>query len=124
MTAFHKAHVGIPKLNYASFGIFPGLFDKSHGLRSQNSSLIISTCWIVIFALALLLRSFSSWVFESSISSTVFADSSLITSTDVPGSTNSYWDMLAVDPSKSLEADVRLEVQYFLSCISPLHCCN
>ena len=28
--------------NYVSLGIFPGLFDSSHGLRSQNSSLIMS----------------------------------------------------------------------------------
>jgi hypothetical protein len=29
---------------HGSFGIFPGLFDKSHGLLSQNSSLMISRC--------------------------------------------------------------------------------
>lgn len=33
---------------HGSWGIFPGLFDKSHGLFSQNSSFMISRCCIVI----------------------------------------------------------------------------
>lgn len=76
--------------NYGSLGIFPGLFDKSHGLLCQNSSLITSTCCTVILAFALLFLSFSSWVFESSFCSIVFAESSSTVS-GTPGSTNSYY---------------------------------
>lgn len=53
-------------LVYVSFGIFPGLFDRIHGLLFQNSSLMMSRCSTTILALALLFLSFSACVLDCS----------------------------------------------------------
>ncbi len=47
-----------------SDGSFPGLFDISQGLCSQNSSLIISTCSTTTGARFCVLRPFANWVLD------------------------------------------------------------
>lgn len=109
--------------NHGSFGILPGLLESNHGLLSQNSSLIMSTCCTVILAFARLFLSLSSWVFDNSASSTVFVEFSSMISDAVPGSTNSYCKGSDISPM-IVHSDSHLGESHFLSCISQVHCCS
>ena len=55
-----------PHYYYGSLGTLPGRFDSSQGLRSQNSSLIISTWHTASLAFAFCFLSLSSWAFDFS----------------------------------------------------------
>jgi len=74
---------------YGCLGILPGLFDSSQGLRSQNSSLMMSRCSITTMAFARRFLSFSTCVLDCCTGSP--GPSSGFAPGCDPGSTSSYY---------------------------------